>query len=128
MIVLYALSIISVCAIIFAIFRIKRSRFLHLMNKLPGPKRYPVVGNFPDLICEDGIENNIVLVFSWITRMILILEVFFKRVREWGTLYGPVYNISCCYFPTVNITDAEEFEVSSNSINNFFFVIPFLIS
>lgn len=54
MIVFYAFVVCSICALGFLIFRVQSSRFLRLTDKLPGPGRCAVLGNFLDLMCDDG--------------------------------------------------------------------------
>lgn len=95
MIVLYALTVFSVCAFGFLVFRLKSSRFLRLTDKLPGPKRYALLGNFPDLMCDDGSCGKIVCFtgFSF-NSSILFQKRFSKRYANGAKLMD-----RCIIFP-----------------------------
>ncbi|KAG5876288.1 hypothetical protein JTB14_032515 [Gonioctena quinquepunctata] len=73
-------------------------RCYKLVRKLPGPELFPLLGNIPDLICDD--------------------DVFFKKLRKWARQHGPIYRLAAAYFTSVNISGAEEFEAVAATMKN----------
>nr|WCC58137.1 cytochrome P450 [Pharsalia antennata] len=73
-------------------------RFFTLIVKLPGPKTYTILGNMPDVLCD-----NVTL---------------FKRIRQWSKEYYPVYRLSALYFFSANISSPEDFERIASTTKN----------
>lgn len=59
------------------------------MEKLPGPERYAILGNIPDLMCDDGIKEILFNLFSFLNIFIFrfqkgFLKKFANGVRGMG--------------------------------------------
>ncbi|KAG5876290.1 hypothetical protein JTB14_032517 [Gonioctena quinquepunctata] len=93
------ICIVAICVgMCFIVNHLNLRQFI-CVAKLPGAERFPVLGHFPHLMCDD--------VFV------------FKKVRKWSRKYAPIYSIfMSSFFPTVQISGAEEFEVIAATTKN----------
>lgn len=94
-----------------------RSRFVRLINALPGPDALPFLGNFMDLnVDHDGVFIITLVMLKqssiWIRFGILFLE-YLKIVHfDWIKKYGAIYRLWLGH-PAVLISSPEFMEVSS---------------
>lgn len=80
-----------------------------LLNKLPGPKRYPILGNLFEISTNDGKQ---IYKKHFLPKNIASLVTIFNKQRKWSREYSPVYAIMAYPYCLVNFTQPEDIEVS----------------
>ncbi|CAG9837629.1 unnamed protein product [Diabrotica balteata] len=84
--------VLAAVFVIYIVYKFLKIRtLLKKVYKLPGPPKLPIFGNFFDLFSLDTVQ-------------------LFKKFREWGQKYSPVYSFVVFNKAIVCISGAEEFE------------------
>lgn len=92
-----------------------RSRFVRLVDALPGPKPLPVLGNILHL-ANFSLDGKLIQFGLYQILKIQRINLFFSDVK-----YEPIYRIWIGYYPAVFMAHSELFEVIKNSANLFTF-------